>query len=47
MFPNLSPKSPQLERLEKDFTRYLTRKLGFEAVLRVRCTRGKESCNYI
>nr|NVI77946.1 Sec24AB ortholog [Cucujiformia] len=28
------------ERLEKCFKRYLTRKIGFEAVMRIRCTRG-------
>ncbi|CAI8053137.1 Protein transport protein Sec24B [Geodia barretti] len=27
-------------RYEKDFTRYLTRKIGFEAVMRIRCTEG-------
>ncbi|XP_045446278.1 protein transport protein Sec24A [Melitaea cinxia] len=30
----------QTEQLTKMFTRYLTRKIGFEAVMRVRCTRG-------
>ncbi|XP_045764481.1 protein transport protein Sec24A isoform X2 [Maniola jurtina] len=30
----------QSEQLTHMFTRYLTRKIGFEAVLRVRCTRG-------
>lgn len=30
----------QAEQLNKMFTRYLTRKIGFEAVMRVRCTRG-------
>ena len=32
---------PQLVKtLQKSFERYLTRKVGFEAVMRVRCTRG-------
>ncbi|KAG6462544.1 hypothetical protein O3G_MSEX013325 [Manduca sexta] len=30
----------QSEHLTRIFTRYLTRKIGFEAVMRVRCTRG-------
>ncbi|XP_072941017.1 protein transport protein Sec24A [Epargyreus clarus] len=30
----------QAEQLTRMFTRYLTRKIGFEAVMRVRCTRG-------
>lgn len=30
----------QNESLERSFRRYLTRKIGFEAVMRVRCTRG-------
>ncbi|KJH45940.1 Sec23/Sec24 beta-sandwich domain protein, partial [Dictyocaulus viviparus] len=29
-----------VKRFEKIFTRYLTRKIGFEAVLRIRCSRG-------
>lgn len=29
-----------MKRFEKIFTRYLTRKIGFEAVLRIRCSRG-------
>ncbi|EDO29943.1 predicted protein, partial [Nematostella vectensis] len=29
-----------VEKFENEFTRYLTRKIGFEAVMRVRCTRG-------
>ncbi|XP_023937057.2 protein transport protein Sec24A [Bicyclus anynana] len=33
-------RSWQAEQLTRMFTRYLTRKIGFEAVLRVRCTRG-------
>jgi protein transport protein SEC24 len=30
----------QNERFERCFRRYLTRKIGFEAVMRIRCTRG-------
>ena len=30
----------EVESLRKDLLRYLTRKIGFEAVLRLRCTRG-------
>ncbi|XP_036372894.1 protein transport protein Sec24B-like [Megalops cyprinoides] len=30
----------QLEKLQKDLRRYLTRKIGFEAVMRIRCTKG-------
>ncbi|XP_062964052.1 protein transport protein Sec24B isoform X2 [Cynocephalus volans] len=30
----------QAEKLEKDLKRYLTRKIGFEAVMRIRCTKG-------
>uniref|UniRef100_A0A8C4X909 SEC24 homolog A, COPII coat complex component n=1 Tax=Erpetoichthys calabaricus TaxID=27687 RepID=A0A8C4X909_ERPCA len=30
----------QVERFEKDVKRYLTRKIGFEAVMRIRCTKG-------
>lgn len=30
----------QVERFEKDLKRYLTRKIGFEAVMRIRCTKG-------
>ncbi|CAB3244259.1 unnamed protein product [Arctia plantaginis] len=30
----------QVEQLNRMLTRYLTRKIGFEAVMRVRCTRG-------
>ncbi|XP_051536524.1 protein transport protein Sec24A isoform X4 [Myxocyprinus asiaticus] len=30
----------QTERFQKDFKRYLTRKIGFEAVMRIRCTKG-------
>ncbi|XP_066502177.1 protein transport protein Sec24A isoform X3 [Hoplias malabaricus] len=28
------------EQFQKDFKRYLTRKIGFEAVMRIRCTKG-------
>jgi len=31
---------PQAERLERALRRYFTRKIGFEAVMRIRCTRG-------
>ncbi|VDK42061.1 unnamed protein product [Anisakis simplex] len=30
----------QVKRFQKQINRYLTRKIGFEAVLRIRCTRG-------
>ena len=30
----------QVERLERALRRYLTRKVGFESVMRIRCTRG-------
>uniref|UniRef100_A0A0N5AML2 Protein transport protein Sec24-like At3g07100 n=1 Tax=Syphacia muris TaxID=451379 RepID=A0A0N5AML2_9BILA len=30
----------QAKRFQKQLSRYLTRKIGFEAVLRIRCTRG-------
>lgn len=30
----------QTERFQKDLKRYLTRKVGFEAVMRIRCTKG-------
>ncbi|XP_067672447.1 protein transport protein Sec24A-like isoform X2 [Haliotis asinina] len=34
-------KTPGLvDRYDADFRRYLTRKIGFEAVMRIRCTRG-------
>lgn len=34
-------KTPGLvDRFDADFRRYLTRKIGFEAVMRIRCTRG-------
>ncbi|XP_054996970.1 protein transport protein Sec24B isoform X2 [Sorex araneus] len=32
--------APQAEKLQKDLKRYLTRKIGFEAVMRIRCTKG-------
>ena len=32
--------SMELRRFEKDLGRYLTRKIGFESVLRIRCTKG-------
>ncbi|CAB3409479.1 unnamed protein product [Caenorhabditis bovis] len=41
-FPNynVNQNGIQVKRFEKTFTRYLTRKIGFEAVLRIRTTRG-------
>ncbi|RVE64240.1 hypothetical protein OJAV_G00144640 [Oryzias javanicus] len=30
----------QVERFQKDLKRYLNRKIGFEAVMRIRCTKG-------
>lgn len=33
----------QTERFQKDLKRYLTRKIGFEAVMRIRCTKGQWS----
>ncbi|VDO03169.1 unnamed protein product [Rodentolepis nana] len=36
----------EVESLRKDFQRYLTRKIGFEAVLRVRCSRGINIQNF-
>ncbi|XP_035982985.1 protein transport protein Sec24B [Fundulus heteroclitus] len=30
----------QLEKFQRDLDRYLTRKIGFEAVMRIRCTKG-------
>ncbi|XP_034969330.2 protein transport protein Sec24B isoform X1 [Zootoca vivipara] len=30
----------QADKLQKDLKRYLTRKIGFEAVMRIRCTKG-------
>lgn len=32
--------SAELERFDEDLRRYLTRKIGFEAVMRLRCTKG-------
>ncbi|CAI5447295.1 unnamed protein product [Caenorhabditis angaria] len=42
VFPNynIAQDAYQVKRFEKTFTRYLTRKIGFEAVLRIRTTRG-------
>ncbi|CAI9716328.1 transport Sec24A-like isoform X1 [Octopus vulgaris] len=31
---------PMTDKFESDFARYLYRKIGFEAVMRIRCTRG-------
>ncbi|KAI4798131.1 hypothetical protein KUCAC02_022260 [Chaenocephalus aceratus] len=31
---------PQLEKFQRDLERYLSRKIGFEAVMRIRCTKG-------
>ncbi|EGT40082.1 hypothetical protein CAEBREN_20618 [Caenorhabditis brenneri] len=41
-FPNYNYRNDihQVKRFERTFTRYLTRKLGFEAVLRIRTSRG-------
>ncbi|KAF2903746.1 hypothetical protein ILUMI_02422 [Ignelater luminosus] len=33
-------RTPQATSLERTLKRYLTRKIGFEAVMRIRCTRG-------
>lgn len=30
----------QVECFQKDLKRYLTRKIGFEAVMRIRCSKG-------
>ena len=30
----------EAERLARDLERYLTRKIGFESVMRIRCTKG-------
>ena len=35
--------APQREKFQKDLERYLTRKIGFEAVMRIRCTKGKHT----
>ncbi|KAM3866754.1 protein transport protein Sec24B [Diretmus argenteus] len=32
--------SAQLEKFQRDLGRYLSRKIGFEAVMRIRCTKG-------
>jgi len=40
-FPQFNVKSPTIvTRFINCFDRYLTRKIGFEALLRLRCTRG-------
>nr|MBE5727103.1 Sec24AB ortholog [Cucujiformia] len=40
-FPLFKLGRPMLtEKLERCFRRYITRKIGFEAVMRIRCTRG-------
>lgn len=40
-FPLFKASRPlQAESLERSLKRYLTRKIGFEAVMRLRCTRG-------
>lgn len=41
-FPNyhILREPTQVKRFEKTLCRYLTRKIGFEAVLRIRCTKG-------
>lgn len=40
-FPLFKASKPiHAESLERCFKRYLTRKIGFEAVMRIRCTRG-------
>ncbi|CAD6197924.1 unnamed protein product [Caenorhabditis auriculariae] len=41
-FPNFrfAENAVQVKRFESTFARYLTRRIGFEAVLRIRCTRG-------
>lgn len=31
----------QVEKFSGDLKRYLTRRIGFEAVMRIRCTRGE------
>ena len=31
----------EVKRFQKQFQRYLTRKVGLEAVLRIRCSKGK------
>lgn len=37
----------QLEKFQKDLERYLTRKIGFEAVMRIRCTKGTSRCRRV
>ncbi|XP_072383445.1 protein transport protein Sec24A [Diabrotica undecimpunctata] len=40
-FPLLKPTKPVVcDRFARSFRRYITRKIGFEAVMRLRCTRG-------
>ncbi|CAB4001484.1 transport Sec24B, partial [Paramuricea clavata] len=41
-FPNfhISRNRAMVEKFENDLVRYITRKIGFEAVMRVRCTKG-------
>ncbi|CAH8519403.1 unnamed protein product [Heterobilharzia americana] len=34
------PECIEVEKFRRDFDRYLTRKIGFEAVMRIRCTQG-------
>lgn len=36
---------PLVEKLQKELKRYLTRKIGFEAVMRIRCTKGLREFN--
>lgn len=33
----------QRQKFQKDLQRYLARKIGFEAVMRIRCTKGEEA----
>ncbi|KAJ8269361.1 hypothetical protein COCON_G00119680 [Conger conger] len=37
---HLAHNQPQVAKFQKDLQRYLTRKIGFEAVMRIRCTKG-------
>lgn len=38
----------QLEKFQRDLERYLTRKIGFEAVMRIRCTKGNQiRCSFM
>lgn len=32
-----------MEKFQRDLERYLTRKIGFEAVMRIRCTKGEQA----